>query len=126
MADQPSARSAAASGGATYTIFLRDFTSAVALSGRDGRHAARINIRLTVAHPGAGFPDDIAAVLSYEDIVLDLRALCADATVAGPADLAERTVRLCLAPARVQRACVTAEIAGAGSDEIVRERTPGP
>ncbi|WP_051340614.1 hypothetical protein [Azospirillum halopraeferens] len=111
MADDRDLRRAAAPvGGATYTIFLRDFAAPVAERGREGRRVARITIELTVQHPGAGFPDDITAVMSYEDIVQDLRDLCARTPVAGPGDLAERAAALCLSRSRVHRAGVEVEI----------------
>ncbi len=111
-------------GGATltYTILVRGFTATVALAGRSGRPTVRIDLTLTVSHPGNGFPDDIAAVMSYEDIVEDLRRLCAEETIPGPDYLAERAADLCLSHAKVQRVradvelpSITAEGAGAGA-----------
>ncbi|CAO3433948.1 dihydroneopterin aldolase [Azospirillum doebereinerae] len=121
-------------GGATltYTILVRGFTATVALAGRPGRPTARIDLTLTVAHPGAGFPDDIAAVMSYEDIVEELRRLCAEAPIPGPDYLAERAADLCLTHAKVQRVRVdvelpsaTAEGAGAGAS-ITRAQQYAP
>lgn len=109
-------------GGATltYTILLRGFTATVALAGRPGRPTARIDLTLTVAHPGSGFPDDIAAVMSYEDIVEDLRRLCADETMPGPDHLAERAAALCLAHARVRTAHVEVELPSGVGASITR------
>ncbi|MGF7177842.1 dihydroneopterin aldolase [Azospirillum doebereinerae] len=120
-------------GGATltYTILVRGFTATVALAGRPGRPAVRIDLTLTVTHPGAGFPDNIAAVMSYEDIVEELRRLCADETIPGPDYLAERAADLCLTHAKVQRVRVDVELpstaaegAGAGAS-ITRAQQNG-
>lgn len=107
---------------ATYTILLRDFGATVAVVGRDGRPPVRISLRLTVTHPGPGFPDDIAAVMSYEDIVEDLRRICAEETVPGPEHLAERAADICLSHVQVKVAEVEVElpspdpaVAGAGA-----------
>lgn len=108
-------------GGATltYTILVHGFTATVAVAGRPGRTPVRIDLTLTVGHPGPGFPDDIAAVMSYEDIVEDLRRLCADETVPGPDHLAERASDLCLAHAKVQRVYVDVELPALTADGAV-------
>lgn len=111
MSDNTAFRRAGAPGAAlTYTILLRDFVATVSVAGWPGRPQARLNLELTVAHPGRGFPDDIAAVMSYEDIVEDLRRLCADETMPGPEYLAERTAALCLAHPKVRRVRVDVEL----------------
>ncbi len=99
-------------GGATltYTILVRGFTAPVRLAGRDGPVIASFDLTLTVTHPGQGFPDDIAAVMSYEDIVEELRRLCAEEAISGPDYLAESAADLCLAHAKVQRASVSVEL----------------
>lgn len=56
----------------TYAILLRDFSATLP----DGRTAS-INAKLQALHPGRIFRDDISAVLSYEDVVVGLRRLCA-------------------------------------------------
>jgi dihydroneopterin aldolase len=131
LADDTFARRAANHPGAapTYTIFLRDFTAPVAIRGAAERRPARFNVRLTVAHPGPGFPDDIAAVMSYEDIVEDLRRLCAGPAVPGPEHLAEQAAALCLERAKVRKVRVEVELgAGNGTGDaaagvtITRER----
>ncbi|HEY0833057.1 MAG TPA: hypothetical protein VGE72_04025 [Azospirillum sp.] len=121
MADDTFPRRAANSSGAalTYTIFLRDFTALVSIRGEAERRAARFNVRLTVAHPGPGFPDDIAAVMSYEDIVEDLRRLCAGPAVPGPEDLAERTAALCLERDRVRKVRVEVELRSSGTGDVL-------
>ncbi|MCW2243445.1 hypothetical protein [Azospirillum canadense] len=100
----------------TYTILLRDFTATVSLAGRPDRTTARINLELKVSHPGRDFPDDIAAVMSYEDIVEDLRRLCAEDAVPGPDYLADRAAVLCLAHAKVRRVRVDVELSSALPD----------
>jgi len=102
-----------ASGGvaSTYTIFLRDFSAPVLLRGEEAQRPAHFNVRLTVAHPGPDFPDDIAAVMSYEPIVQDLRRLCADARPSGAEELAERAASLCLKQPEVSSARVEVELA---------------
>lgn len=111
MTNQPADLPVPAAGRAgTYTILLRDFSATVALAGRPGRPPVRISLRLTVTHPGPGFADDISAVMSYEDIVEDLRRLCAAETVPGPELLAERTADLCLSHAQVLTAQVEIEL----------------
>ncbi|MBP2290480.1 dihydroneopterin aldolase [Azospirillum rugosum] len=115
--DTDSRRAGAASdASATYTILLRDFTATVSLAGRTDHTTARINLELKVSHPGRGFPDDIAAVMSYEDIVEDLRRLCAEDAVPGPDYLADRAAALCLAHAKVRRVRVDVELSSALPD----------
>lgn len=97
----------------TYTILVRGFTAPVRLVGRTGAATARFDLTLTVSHPGRGFPDDIAAVMSYEDIVEGLRRLCAEDGISGPDCLAERAAALCLAHSKVQRASVEVELPSA-------------
>lgn len=112
----PRRAAATSQASATYTILLRDFTATVSLAGRPDRTTARINLELKVSHPGRGFPDDIAAVMSYEDIVEDLRRLCAEDAVPGPDYLADRAAALCLAHARVRRVRVDVELSSALPD----------
>lgn len=95
---------------ATYTILLRDFSASVSVAGRDDRPSVRISLELTVSHPGHGFPDDITAVMSYEDIVEDLRRLCAGEAIPGADYLADRTAALCLDHDKVQRVRVDVEL----------------
>lgn len=99
------------SGPGTYTILLHGFTAPV---GRDGAKAtARFDLELSVLHPGPGFPDDIAAVTSYEDIVQALRALCAGHTDADPGRLAEHACAITLGMPAVCRVHVEVAIAAA-------------
>lgn len=76
--------------GDTYAILLRDLVAPLpgAAGGGGVPPTARLTARLTARHPGRQFADDIAAVLSYEDIVVDLRRLCALSLAPDPAALA--------------------------------------
>ncbi|BAI73966.1 hypothetical protein AZL_a04350 (plasmid) [Azospirillum sp. B510] len=98
-----------------YTILVRGFTAAVAVAGRADRADVRFDLTLTVTHPGPGFPDDIAAVMSYEDIVEDLRRLCGESNVPGADYLADRAAALCLSHAKVRRVQVDVTIPAAES-----------
>ncbi|PWC34338.1 hypothetical protein [Azospirillum sp. TSO35-2] len=100
----------------TYTILVRGFAAAVAIAGRADRPMVRFDLTLTVTHPGPGFPDDIAAVMSYEDIVEDLRRLCAESAVPGPDYLADRAADLCLTHAKVRRVAVEVTVPSAAAD----------
>ncbi|QCO04306.1 dihydroneopterin aldolase (plasmid) [Azospirillum argentinense] len=95
---------------ATYTILLRDFTATVSIAGRSGRPTVHISLELKVSHPGLSFPDDITAVMSYEDIVEDLRRLCAQEAVPGPDYLADQAAALCLAHPKVRQVRVDVEL----------------
>lgn len=116
MTDDRSQRRSATGGVAsTYTIFLRDFTAPVVLRGENEQRSAQFNVRLTVDHPGAEFADDIAAVMSYEPIVLDLRRLCADENPTGVEELAERAAAICLKQRKVHSVRVEVELPSHGS-----------
>ena len=111
MANDTASRRADASGAAqTYTILLRDFTATVSIAGRPERCPVSISLELKVSHPGRGFPDDITAVMSYEDIVEDLRRLCAEDAIPGADYLADRSAGLCLAHDKVRRVRVDVEL----------------
>jgi dihydroneopterin aldolase len=95
----------------TYRILVRGFRAPVTVVGRSGPAEVSIDLTLTVTHPGAahpeaGFPDDIAAVLSYDGFIADLRRLCAERPVSGPESLAEQAAVLCLTDAKVQAVAV--------------------
>ncbi|CAO3409745.1 hypothetical protein [Azospirillum largimobile] len=99
----------------TYTILVRGFAAPVAIAGRADRPRVTFDLTLTVTHPGPGFPDDIAAVMSYEDIVEDLRRLCAESDVPGPDYLADRAADLCLSYEKVRRVQADVTIPAADS-----------
>lgn len=104
----------------TYTIIIKDFTAPVSLGGTPG--SARISLTLDVLHPGPDFPDDINAVMSYEDIVVGLRRLCTDRTLPAEAAeagrlLADRTLDLCCDHPRVRRVQVQARLTPEGAEK---------
>lgn len=111
----------------TYTILLTGFRAPVMLP--DGQGAiAQFDLELAVQHPGPGFPDDIAAVMSYEDIVQALRALCAEEVAADAGRLAERAADLTIDLPKVTRTRVSVALTGSQPHEpacgatIIRER----
>ncbi|MCK5273596.1 MAG: dihydroneopterin aldolase [Alphaproteobacteria bacterium] len=65
-----------------------------------------INVELKVREGGGPIGDDIANVLSYEDIVNGIKAIVADGHINLVETLAERIAEFCLADARVARARV--------------------
>lgn len=104
----------------TYTIIIKDFTAPVLLGGVPG--SARISLTLDVLHPGPDFADDIGAVMSYEDIVVGLRRLCAGLPLpAAAADagrlLADRTLDLCCDYPRVRRVQVQVRLTPEGAEK---------
>ncbi|NYZ10972.1 hypothetical protein HL658_00300 [Azospirillum sp. RWY-5-1] len=129
MGNDFAARRTGPAGGAdTYTILLTGFRAPVILPGGDGA-TARFDLELTVLHPGPEFPDDIAAVMSYEDIVQALRDLCAEETAADAGRLAEKAADLTIGLPKVTRTKVSVALSGVRTDEpargatIMRERT---
>lgn len=80
----------------SYAILLKEFRAPLSCGGE-----ARIDAELRVLHPGRQFRDDISAVMSYEDVVVGLRRLCARAAVPDPARLAAQVGDLCLSFPRV-------------------------
>jgi dihydroneopterin aldolase len=71
-----------------------------------GPQRVRINVDLKVAQHGGRHDDDIAKVLSYEDIVNGIKAIIAGGHINLVETLAERVVDLCLADSRVMAARV--------------------
>lgn len=96
-----------------YVIFLRDFITGFSVGvhphEQERRQRIRINVELIVRHPGPDFPDDIAAVVSYEGIVEDIRSLTEEKHINLIESLAERIAALCLNDPRVRRARVQVE-----------------
>ncbi|NQU69758.1 MAG: dihydroneopterin aldolase [Rhodospirillales bacterium] len=76
---------------------------------QDGKQRVRVNLDLTVEDQADGVDDKLANVVSYEDIVLDLRALADAGHISLVETLAERIAELCLVDPRVQRARVRVE-----------------
>lgn len=109
----------------TYTILVTDFRAMTTLTG--GVQAeVRLDVRLTVDHPGPGFADDISSVMSYEDIIVELRRLCAEATGTDAQRLAEAVSERLMALPKVRGLRVGVAFPSAGGSgslagiEIVR------
>lgn len=76
---------------------------------RKGPQRVRINVELKVAESGAPIGDDIANVLSYEDIVNGIRAIIARGHINLVETLAEEIATLCLSDARVALARIAVD-----------------
>lgn len=98
---------------AEYRIFLRDLEVLLSIGVHEHEHTrpqrVRVNVDLTVRHPGPAFPDEIAAVLSYEGIVEAIRRMAGGGHVKLIETLADRIADLCLADERVLAVDVRAE-----------------
>ncbi|MEI7606767.1 MAG: dihydroneopterin aldolase [Rhodospirillaceae bacterium] len=98
---------------AIYRIFLRDLVLRLSIGVHEHEHCrpqqVRINVELTVRHPGPGFRDEIASVLSYEGLVEGIRAIARDGHIKLIETLAERIAELALTDERVLAAEVRAE-----------------
>ena len=98
---------------AQYRIFLRDLEVRLSIGVHEHEHRrtqrVRINVELTVRHPGAGFRDEIAAVLSYEGLVDGIRRVAEAGHIKLIETLADRIADLCLEDARVTHAEVRVE-----------------
>jgi dihydroneopterin aldolase len=97
----------------TYRILLRDLVVLASIGVHDHEHrqpqSVRINVDLTVHHPGPGFRDEIAAVLSYEGLVDGIRRLARAGHIKLIETLAERIADLCLMDERVLGAEIQVE-----------------
>ena len=98
---------------AVYRIFLRDLVVRLSIGVHEHEHRrpqqVRINVELTVRHPGPGFRDEISAVLSYEGLVEGIRGVARDGHIKLIETLAERIGDLCLVDERVLSAEVRVE-----------------
>ena len=116
-------------------VFIRNLV----LSCRIGVHPheqeapqrVRINVDLQVAEDGKPVDDNIRRVVSYEKIVLDIRALAQKGHVNLVETLAERIAQLCLRNRRAERVRVRVEKLDIYEDaesvgvELERRRRPG-
>lgn len=97
----------------TYRILLRDLVVRASIGVHEHEHRrpqpVRINVELTVRHPGPGFRDEIAAVLSYEGLVDGIRRVAQVGHIKLIETLADRIADLCLADDRVFGAEVRVE-----------------
>ncbi len=99
--------------GRTRQVFVRDLTLnfliGVHRHERDGKQRVRINLDLTVEDTADGVDDKLANVVSYEDLVVNLRTLAASGHISLVETLAERVADLCLDDRRVRLARVRVE-----------------
>jgi len=97
----------------TRQVFVRDLVLncliGVHRHEQDGKQRVRVNLDLTVEDQVDGVGDKLANVVSYEDIVLNLRALADAGHISLVETLAERIADLCLVDPRVQLAQVRVE-----------------
>lgn len=106
-------RSKAGGAGAPYRVFVRDLV----LPARIGIHpherelAQRVclNVDLVVTETGAAASDDIATVVSYEDIVFGVKRIIGEGHIGLVETLAERVASLCLTDPRVLHARIRVE-----------------
>lgn len=97
----------------TRRVFVRDLVVdcliGVYRHERDGAQRVRINLDLTVFESPEPIDDRLANVLSYEDLIVKVRALAGAGHVNLVETLAERIAVLCLAEADVSVAKVRVE-----------------
>jgi dihydroneopterin aldolase len=113
---RPAARgriAAARAGDHGYRLFVRNLV----LPARIGVHPherelaqrVRLNVEILAADDGGSAGDDIAGVVSYEDVVLGAKRIIASGHINLVETLAERVADLCLTDPRVFRATVRVE-----------------
>ena len=97
----------------TRQVFVRDLVVECLIGvyrhERDGAQRVRINLDLTVFESPDPIDDKLANVLSYEDLIVKVRALAAAGHVNLVETLAERVADMCLAEADVSNAKVRVE-----------------
>jgi 7,8-dihydroneopterin aldolase/epimerase/oxygenase len=97
----------------TRRVFVRDLVVdcliGVYRHERDGAQRVRINLDLTVFESSGPIDDKLANVLSYEDLIVKVRALAGAGHVNLVETLAERIAAMCLAEADVSVATVRVE-----------------
>ena len=116
-----------------YRVFIRDLVLSCSIGVYDYEKLApqrvRLNVDVTAREPGAALDDDIAKVVSYDDLVKGIRAIAAEGHINLVETFAERVAALCLADPRVvtvrvriEKPDVIVEAAGVGV-EIERRRS---
>lgn len=97
----------------TRQVFVRDLIVECLIGvyrhERDGAQRVRINLDLTVFESPGPVDDKLANVLSYEDLIVKVRALAGAGHVNLVETLAERIAEMCLAEADVSTAKVRVE-----------------
>jgi dihydroneopterin aldolase len=114
----------------TRQVFVRDLMLncliGVHRHERDGKQRVRVNLDLTVEDQADGVDDKLINVVSYEDIVLKVRAVADAGHISLVETLAERIADICLVDSRVRRARIRVEkldvFADAGSVGVEIER----
>lgn len=116
-----------------YRIFIRDLVLSCSIGVHDYEKLApqrvRLNVDVTAREPGAALEDDIVKVVSYEDLVMGIRAIASVGHINLVETLAERVANLCLSDprvvtvrVRVEKPDVIVEAGGVGV-EIERRRS---
>ncbi len=97
----------------TRRMFIRDLVANMLIGvhrhERDGKQRVRINIDLSISDDSGIDDDRLAAVVSYETLVNEIRLLCDSGHVNLVETLAERVARLCFVDRRIRSAVVRVE-----------------
>ena len=103
----------AEAGASTRHVFVRDLVLTCSIGvyryERDASQRVRINLDLAVPEDGAALEDDIARVVSYEDVVDRVRATVARRHINLVETLAEEIATVCLEDGRVSAVRVRVE-----------------
>ncbi len=98
---------------APYRIFVRDLLLMVSIGIHPHERLApqrvRINVDMTACESTGAALDDIAGVVSYEDVITGIKHLVAEGHINLVETVAERIAELCLADNRVLSARVRIE-----------------
>jgi dihydroneopterin aldolase len=88
-----------------YRIFIRDLVLSCSIGVYDWEKLApqrvRINVDVTAREPGAALADDVAKVVSYDDVVKGIKSISSEGHINLVETLAERVADLCLSDPRV-------------------------
>lgn len=99
--------------GSLRRVFVRDMVVTTSIGVYDHEKTApqrvRVNLDLQVLEGEGPQHDDIAEVLSYEDLVVGVRAICADGHVNLVETLSEKIADMCLTDRRVRKVTVKVE-----------------
>ena len=96
-----------------YDLTIRDYVGPFRIGvwnhekGRTQR--VRVNLTVTVEHPGRAFTDDLGTVVSYDYLIDGIRALQTSEHIQLVEVLAEQLMRLCMSDPRAVRARVQVE-----------------
>jgi dihydroneopterin aldolase len=122
--------------GEHYRVFIKELVLACSIGAypeeRLRRQRVRFNVDMQVRTPAAPLGDDLANVLSYDDIVGGIRSLIEIGHINLVETLAEQIAEMCLADARVSEVRVSVEkldvepAANSVGVEIERRRTSHP